>query len=106
MDLDGLVFTGALQEDGLAETSSVTVKELNAPSLNCGFARGGANQPSGCCGVDGRPRSRCSPSRCRPEQKADSAAVLRGQLQATGFDPREARGRGDHGAHPFASQAL
>src|SRR5947209_6916823 len=72
-----MIFTAALQSDGLSDTSSVTVKELNDPALNGSLARCGADEPAGGGGVD------FAAAAGGAEQDAHAAALLGRQLQPT-----------------------
>ena len=46
-----MVFTAYLQDDGLSDASSVTVNQLNVPSLHGALAGSGGHPPSGGGGV-------------------------------------------------------
>lgn len=76
--------TGDLNQDRFTfagNDSSVMMNELNAPSLNGGIPRGGADEPARGGGVMG---GRIDGSK----QEADASPVLGGQLQSTRFDAR------------------
>ena len=88
-----MVFTAYLQDDGLSDASSVTVNQLNVPSLHGALPGMGAHQPAGgggitidagCVGV--------------AQQDSHAAPALGGKLEPAGHDPREAwRSRHDGG---------
>src|SRR5947207_3973606 len=74
-------FTAALQEDGLTDSPSMAVKELDLPALNSRLARRGRDEPSRGGGVD-----RYAAAEVRTEQDSHRAAALGGELESPRFD--------------------
>src|SRR5436305_11653489 len=78
-----ICFTAVLQDDGLSDASSVTVKKLDLPTLNGSLAGRRPHQPAGGGGVLRGQFAR------RPQQQPDPPAALGGQLQPPRREPRQ-----------------
>ena len=89
-----------LQDDGLANTSSMTVNQLHVPALNNALAAHRRDEPSGGGGISG------SVTIERAEQDARAAPALGGELQPPRLDPRQPLDRRHRRAHPPATQAF
>jgi hypothetical protein len=85
----------------LSDASSMTVNQLDLPSLHSSFPSDRRHQPARGRGV------MCGAGAGgRAEQNPHTAPALRGQLDATGLDPREFCDRSDDGRHALASQTF
>src|SRR5262245_23812310 len=100
MCLDAVVFTVMLQNEGLPDTSSMTVNKLDFPALNGSIAARRRDEPSRGGGVN------VGVAVERADQDADAASALSGKLKATRFDARETTRRSDRRAHAAATQTF
>lgn len=89
-----------LQDDGLADASSMSMDELDPPALNGTKSRRRGDQPASGGGVDRGVAIEGA------QEQPDPAAALGGKLETPCFDPRKLADLCDRGGNPLAAHAF